>query len=83
VAWVQMTESNPMSSQIGVARLLGLVALAERSGSIIGKKTMIGAIAVDIIGSVYEWNRIKTKRFELFNPLLIHRIRRRSRKLGC
>ena len=29
---------------------------------------MIGAIAGDIIGSVYEWNRIKTKRFELFSP---------------
>jgi len=44
---------------------------------------MIGVIAGDIIGSVYERNRIKTKRFELFNRLLIHRIRRRSRKLGC
>ena len=29
---------------------------------------MIGAIAGDIIGSVYEWNRIKTKRFDLFSP---------------
>jgi ADP-ribosylglycohydrolase len=29
---------------------------------------MIGAIAGDIIGSVYEWNNIKTKRFELFSP---------------
>ncbi len=28
---------------------------------------MIGAIAGDIIGSVYEWNRIKTKDFELFS----------------
>ena len=28
---------------------------------------MIGAIAGDIIGSVYEWNRIKTKDFELFH----------------
>ena len=27
---------------------------------------MIGAIAGDIIGSVYEWNNIKTKQFELF-----------------
>ncbi|HEY9160723.1 MAG TPA: ADP-ribosylglycohydrolase family protein [Desulfomonilia bacterium] len=27
---------------------------------------MIGAIAGDIIGSVYEWNNIKTKNFELF-----------------
>lgn len=27
---------------------------------------MIGAIAGDIIGSVYEWNNIKTKRFDLF-----------------
>jgi ADP-ribosylglycohydrolase len=31
-------------------------------------RLMIGAIAGDIIGSVYEWNRIKTKRFELFSP---------------
>src|SRR5881628_3308333 len=29
---------------------------------------MIGAIAGDVIGSVYEWNNIKTKRFELFSP---------------
>ena len=29
---------------------------------------MIGAIAGDVIGSVYEWNAIKTKRFELFSP---------------
>ena len=29
---------------------------------------MIGAIAGDIIGSVYEWNNIKTKQFELFSP---------------
>ena len=28
---------------------------------------MIGAIAGDIIGSVYEWNRIKSKEFELFH----------------
>lgn len=27
---------------------------------------MIGAIAGDIIGSIYEWNNIKTKDFELF-----------------
>ena len=29
---------------------------------------MIGALAGDIIGSVYEWNPIKTKRFHLFDP---------------
>ena len=29
---------------------------------------MIGAIAGDIIGSVYEWERIKTKQFDLFSP---------------
>jgi ADP-ribosylglycohydrolase len=29
---------------------------------------MIGAIAGDIIGSVYEWENIKTKQFELFSP---------------
>jgi ADP-ribosylglycohydrolase len=29
---------------------------------------MIGAIAGDIIGSVYEWDNIKTKQFELFAP---------------
>jgi ADP-ribosylglycohydrolase len=29
---------------------------------------MIGAIAGDIIGSVYEWNRIKTKTFQLLGP---------------
>ena len=29
---------------------------------------MIGAIAGDIIGSVYEWKNIKTKQFDLFNP---------------
>jgi len=28
---------------------------------------MIGAIAGDIIGSVYDWNNIKTKEFELFS----------------
>lgn len=31
------------------------------------RKTMIGAIAGDIIGSVYEWNNIKSKQFELFS----------------
>jgi len=30
---------------------------------------MIGALAGDIIGSVYEWDNIKTKEFELFSPL--------------
>ena len=29
---------------------------------------MIGAIAGDIVGSVYEWDNIKTKKFELFSP---------------
>lgn len=29
---------------------------------------MIGAIAGDIIGSVYEWHNIKTKEFTLFSP---------------
>ena len=29
---------------------------------------MIGAIAGDIVGSVYEWHRIKTKDFPLFSP---------------
>lgn len=29
---------------------------------------MLGAIAGDIFGSVYEWDRIKTKDFPLFNP---------------
>jgi ADP-ribosylglycohydrolase len=29
---------------------------------------MIGAITGDIIGSVYEWNNIKTTEFELFSP---------------
>jgi hypothetical protein len=28
---------------------------------------MIGAIAGDIVGSVYEFNNIKTKRFDLFS----------------
>ncbi|GHV42265.1 hypothetical protein FACS1894187_24430 [Synergistales bacterium] len=28
---------------------------------------MIGAIVGDIVGSVYEWNNIKTKDFPLFN----------------
>lgn len=31
------------------------------------KNTIIGAIAGDIIGSVYEWNNIKTTEFPLFN----------------
>ena len=29
---------------------------------------MLGAIAGDIIGSVYEWNNIKTTDFPLFSP---------------
>ena len=29
---------------------------------------MLGAIAGDIIGSVYEWDNIKTKQFDLFSP---------------
>ncbi len=31
---------------------------------------MIGAIAGDIIGSIYEWNNIKTKDFPLFGPVM-------------
>ena len=31
---------------------------------------MIGAIAGDIIGSVYEWENIKTTEFDLFHPLV-------------
>ena len=29
---------------------------------------MIGAIFGDIVGSLYEWNNIKTTKFEIFNP---------------
>lgn len=29
---------------------------------------MLGAIIGDVVGSVYEWNNIKTKNFELFKP---------------
>ena len=29
---------------------------------------MLEAIAGDIIGSVYEWNNIKSKKFDLFSP---------------
>lgn len=29
---------------------------------------MLGAIIGDIVGSVYEWNNIKTKDFLLFSP---------------
>lgn len=31
-------------------------------------EVMLGAIAGDIIGSVYEWNNVKTKDFVLFSP---------------
>jgi ADP-ribosylglycohydrolase len=31
-------------------------------------KTLIGAIAGDVIGSVYEWHNVKTTRFPLFSP---------------
>jgi ADP-ribosylglycohydrolase len=30
------------------------------------KKLILGAVAGDIIGSVYEWNNIKTVDFDLF-----------------
>lgn len=30
--------------------------------------TIIGAVVGDVIGSVYEWNNIKTTEFDLFNP---------------
>ena len=30
--------------------------------------TIIGAIAGDVIGSVYEWAIVKTTDFEMFNP---------------
>ena len=29
---------------------------------------MFGAIIGDIVGSVYEWNSIKTREFPLFSP---------------
>jgi ADP-ribosylglycohydrolase len=32
------------------------------------KQTIIGAIAGDVIGSVYEWHNIKSTEFDLFNP---------------
>lgn len=31
-------------------------------------KTIIGAVIGDVIGSVFEWNNVKTTEFELFNP---------------
>ena len=37
-------------------------------GNHIERIQIIGAIAGDIIGSVYEWERIKTKQFDLFSP---------------
>ena len=30
--------------------------------------TIIGAVIGDVIGSVFEWNNIKTTQFDLFNP---------------
>jgi ADP-ribosylglycohydrolase len=33
----------------------------------IKNKTIIGAIAGDVLGSIYEWNNIKTTEFDLFN----------------
>ena len=30
--------------------------------------TIIGAVIGDVIGSVFEWNNIKTTDFDLFNP---------------
>lgn len=33
-----------------------------------GGEKMLGAIVGDIIGSIYEWDNIKTKDFELINP---------------
>jgi len=38
-----------------------------KNGNMINKsKTIIGAIAGDVIGSVYEWNNVKTTEFALF-----------------
>ena len=33
---------------------------------------MLGAIVGDIVGSVYEWNNIKTKDFPLFRKDCLH-----------
>ena len=33
---------------------------------------MLGAIIGDIIGSVYEWNNIRTKEFPLFRDAPFH-----------
>lgn len=30
--------------------------------------TIIGAVIGDVIGSVFEWNNIKTTEFNMFNP---------------
>ena len=38
---------------------------------------MVGAIAGDIVGSIYEWNRIKTKQFDLFSHAGLHYRRNR------
>lgn len=39
---------------------------SENADGIDGEKTVIGAIVGDIVGSVYEFNNIKTKEFPLF-----------------
>jgi len=43
------------------------MARQHRHGKSQETNRMIGAIAGDIIGSVYEWNNIKTKDFPLFS----------------
>lgn len=34
------------------------------------KNTILGAIAGDIIGSVFEWNNYRGKDFQLFNKIV-------------
>jgi ADP-ribosylglycohydrolase len=46
------------------SKSVGPTAISLGNGG--GEAAMLGAIAGDIIGSVYEWNNIKTEEFELF-----------------
>ena len=48
------------------ARLWRESRILQAPGEEIEKHGVIGAIIGDIVGSVYEWRRIKTKSFELF-----------------
>ncbi len=53
------------SEDSGLSEKEGVYSMKNKQTTV---PTIIGAVIGDVIGSVYEWNNIKTTEFDIFNP---------------